>query len=126
MEAFNLAGHSPSSRLAKKSTLPDIDPTSLPKTADDIATANNATKTEANDVNSKDPVVSTSDLVLILVVGGALVCLVLVLVVCCSVFSCVQKSRARKRFSSANVAIHQKYTDTSRSETQHTRLKMVS
>ena len=42
-----------------------------------------------------------------LVVGGALVCLVLVLVVCCSVFSCVQKSRARKRFSNANVAIHQ-------------------
>ena len=52
---------------------------------------------------------------LYLIIAGALVGTVLILVVCCSVASCTQKRRARKAFSSSNVAIHEKYCDTARS-----------
>ena len=52
---------------------------------------------------------------LYLIIAGALVGTVLILVVCCSVVSCAQKRRARKAFSSSNVAIHEKYMDTARS-----------
>ena len=52
---------------------------------------------------------------LYLIIAGALVGTVLILVVCCSVVSCAQKRRARKAFSSSNVAIHEKYMDTASS-----------
>ena len=136
VEAFNFAGSSPTSRVSRKSTLPDTTPVVGNKIEADVG-GGDGSEPEANagvsvvveqPLNGYDPhahVNGTTDsnvgsmlpdekVVLYLIIAGALVGTVIVVVVCCSVLSCTRKKRARKAFSANNVAIHEKYSDTSR------------
>lgn len=73
----------------------------------------NVTLKSESDLITSD-VVPNDQLTLYLVIGGILVGVVLVLVVCCSVVGCIQKRKARDGLTSSNMAIHEKYLDTSR------------
>ncbi len=68
----------------------------------------------SHNVASEGDVMGEEDLVLYVSIAGVAGLAVLLLVIGCSLASCLQKRRARKTFSDTNVAIHQKYLDTSR------------
>lgn len=129
VEAFNFQGNSPSSRMARRSTLPHPQSaesshllTNKPTGLDDHqkpSLLNNELNDEnsipnTNDFDLTSDVISDDQVLLYLVIGAILVGLLLVLIVCCSVVGCIQKRRAHKNMTSSNVAIHEKYLDTAR------------
>lgn len=116
VEAFNLSGNSPPSRLVRKSTLTSIVSEELPLSSSNTSLILNSSTDggATKDDDRSDTVLANEEISIYLIIAAILVGIVLVLILCCSVGSCLQKRKARKSFSNSNVAIHEKYSDTAR------------
>ena len=108
VEAFNFSGGSPSSKIVRQRTLKS-------KTVP-IEPSHNFTSSKVQEKSSTETetVLDNEEVTLYLILAGISVGFVLVLVICCSVWSCLRRDRNRKSYSNSNVAIHEKYMDTSR------------
>jgi hypothetical protein len=119
VEAFNFAGSSPPSRISRKATLPGDEDAGgvsviVEQPLNGYVAGNESSTFNSSSGEDSGSILADDQIALYLIIAGALVGAVLIVVVCCSVASCTRKKRARKAFSVSNVAIHEKYMDTSR------------
>ena len=109
VQAFNFAGKSPLSVIRSQTTLQSAN-------EDLNLTTQLPGKNESSALDQDEDVEEDHEgrVVLYLTVAGVLVLCLLVLLTVCSMIGCIQRKRAARSFSGANVVIHEKYLDTAK------------